>query len=50
MEFGYRFTNFTGNQATYDTFLNLQQGPRLMDMTLEMRSLNHQGLVSTGFI
>jgi hypothetical protein len=45
VEFGYRFTNFTGNQATYDTFLNLQQGPRLMDMTLEMRSLNHQGLV-----
>jgi hypothetical protein len=45
IEFGYRFTDFTGNQATYDTFVNLQQGPRLLDMTLEMRSLNHQGLV-----
>ena len=45
VEFGYRFTDFTGNQATYDTFVNLQQGPRLLDMTLEMRSLNHQGLV-----
>jgi hypothetical protein len=44
-EFGYRFTDVTGSQATYDTFMNLQQGPRLMDMTLEMRSLNHQGLV-----
>jgi len=45
VEFGYRFTDFTGNRATYDTFVNLQQGPRLLDMTLEMRSLNHQGLV-----
>ena len=45
VEFGYRFTDFTGNQGTYDTFVNLQQGPRLLDMTLEMRSLNHQGLV-----
>ena len=45
LEFGYRFTDFTGSQATYDTFVNLQQGPRLLDMTLEMRSLNHQGLV-----
>ena len=45
IEFGYRFTDFTGNQATYDTFVNLQQGPRLLDMTLQMRSLNHQGLV-----
>jgi hypothetical protein len=45
VELGYRFTDFTGNQATYDTFVNLQQGPRLLDMTLEMRSLNHQGLV-----
>jgi hypothetical protein len=44
-EFGYRFTDITGSQATYDTFSNLQQGPRLLDMTLEMRSLNHQGLV-----
>ena len=44
VEFGYRFTDFTGSQATYDTFVNLQQGPRLLDMTLEMRSLNHQGV------
>ena len=25
--------------------MNLQQGPRLLDMTLEMRSLNHHGLL-----
>jgi hypothetical protein len=45
VEFGYRFTNFTGSQASYDTFVNLQQGPRLLDMTLEMRSLNHHGFL-----
>lgn len=43
VEFGYRFTDFTGNQQTYDTFVNLQQGPRLLDLTLEMQSLNHHG-------
>ena len=43
VEFGYRFSDFTGNQATYSTFVNLQQGPRLLDFTTEMRSLNHQG-------
>ena len=43
VEFGYRFTDVTGSQATYDTFVNLQQGPRLLDFTTEMRSLNHEG-------
>jgi hypothetical protein len=44
VEFGYRFTDVSGSQATYDTFVNLQQGPRLLDFTTEMRSLNHQGV------
>src|SRR6201990_1706278 len=43
VEFGYRFTDVTGSQTTYDTFVNLQQGPRLLDFSTEMRSLNHQG-------
>ena len=43
VEFGYRFTDVTGSQATYDTFVNLQQGPRMLDFTTEMRSLNHEG-------
>src|SRR5258705_2123838 len=43
VEFGYRFTDVTGSQTTYDTFVNLQQGPRLLDFTTEMRSLNHEG-------
>jgi hypothetical protein len=45
VEFGYRFTDITGNTQTYDTFVNLQQGPRLLDFTTEMTSLNHQGLL-----
>jgi hypothetical protein len=44
VEFGYRFTDVSGSQATYDTFVNLQQGPRLLDFTTEVRSLNHQGV------
>jgi hypothetical protein len=43
VEFGGRFTNFTGNQNTYKTLVNLQDGPRLLNFTAEMRSLNHHG-------
>src|SRR5581483_2068433 len=42
-EFGYRFTDFTGDQGTYDTFVDLRQGPRLLDFTTEMKSLHPQG-------
>lgn len=45
IELGYRFTDFTGNTAVYDTFVNLNQGPRLYGQSLEMRSLNHSGLL-----
>ena len=38
-------TGSTGNQDTYDTFVDLGAGPRLLDYTLDMRSLNHQGLL-----
>jgi len=43
VEFGYRFTDVVGNQQTYDTFVNLQQGPRLLDFSTDMNSLNHHG-------
>ena len=33
-----------GNQDTYDTFINLGSGVRLFNYTLDMRSLNHQGV------
>ncbi len=44
-EFGYRFEDDRGNASVYDTFVNQQQGPRLLEQTLSMRSLNHQGIL-----
>jgi hypothetical protein len=41
IEFGGRFTSVGGDFQSYDTFVNLQQGPRLLGFTMEMRSLNH---------
>jgi hypothetical protein len=43
VEFGYRFTSISGNEQTYDTFVNLQQGPRLLDFSTDMNSLDHRG-------
>jgi len=43
VEFGGRFVDVTGDTQSYDTFINLQQGPRLLGFATEMRSLNHQG-------
>src|SRR4029077_7105360 len=43
IEFGGRFTSIGGDTQTYDTFVNLQQGPRLLGFTAEMNSLNHHG-------
>jgi hypothetical protein len=42
-ELGYRFVNTNGSQAIYDTFVNQRQGPRVLDQTLNVRSLNHLG-------
>lgn len=41
IEFGGRFVDVSGDGQTYNTFVNLQQGPRLLGFTVEMRSLNH---------
>jgi len=45
VEFGYRGNWINGNQDTYDTFINLGSGVRLFDYTLDMRSLDHNGLL-----
>jgi hypothetical protein len=42
-EFGYRFRTDDGNRHVYNTFVNLNPGPRLLEHSLEMRSLNHAG-------
>jgi len=43
IEFGYRFTSIDGDEQAYDTFVNLQQGPRLLGFTTEANSLDHHG-------
>jgi opacity protein-like surface antigen len=43
IEFGYRFSDVTGDHQAYNTFVNLEQGPRLLDFSTEMNSLNHRG-------
>ena len=45
IEFGYRANEINGNMDTYDTFVNLGSGVRLFDYSLEMRSINHNGLL-----
>ena len=44
IEFGYRDSMIGGNLNNYNTFENLSSGFRLFDYTLNMRSINHQGL------
>ena len=45
VELGYRANGVTGSGDMYDTLVNLQTGPRLLDQTLSMQSLDHQGLL-----
>src|SRR5215472_886651 len=35
IEFGGRFTNLSGDFQAYNSFVNLQQGPRLLGFTME---------------
>jgi hypothetical protein len=44
VEFGYRWNGINGNNDTYDTFVNLGSGFRLLDYSLDMRSLDHNGI------
>ncbi len=43
VEVGYRSTDVSGSGDMYDTLVNLQTGPRFLDQTLSMQSLDHQG-------
>lgn len=44
-EFGVRIVGIDGNQAVYNTFVNQYTGPRMLDYSLEVRSLNHAGSI-----
>jgi hypothetical protein len=43
VEFGYRSTDISGNLANYNTFVALNDGVRLFEQSLDIRSLNHAG-------
>jgi hypothetical protein len=43
IEFGGRITSISGDKQTYNTMVNLQDGPRLLNFTTEMRSLDQHG-------
>jgi hypothetical protein len=45
IELGYRSSEVTGSADMYDTLVNLQTGPRILDQTLTMQSADHQGLL-----
>ena len=45
IEVGARFIGQDGNTAVYDTFVNLQTGPRILEQSLNMRSRDHDGLL-----
>jgi len=45
IELGGRAVGVSGSGDMYDTLVNLQSGPRFLDETLSMRSLDHQGLL-----
>src|SRR5580692_2943862 len=45
IELGYRSTDVTGSGDMYDTLVNLHTGPRILDQTLTMQSVDHQDLL-----
>ena len=45
VELGYRSPDVSGSGDMYDTLVNLQTGPRILDQTLTMQSVDHQGLL-----
>jgi hypothetical protein len=45
VEFGYRDSLISGNLNNYNTFENLNSGVRLFDYTVDMRSIDHRGIL-----
>ena len=44
-DIGGRYSSVTGSGDMYDTLVNQQSGPRVLDQTLSMQSLDHEGLL-----
>src|SRR5215813_5665025 len=49
-EFGGRISDFTGNPATWSSFVNLGTGPRLLEYSLDMHSPTHTGVLFDDFL
>jgi hypothetical protein len=45
LELGVQIVGVGGSSSMYDTLVNLQTGPRILEQSLNMRSLNHEGLI-----
>ncbi len=45
VEVGYRSSDVTGSGDMYDTLVNQHTGPRFLDQSLSMQSLDHQGVL-----
>jgi len=43
IEVGGRIVDAEGSQAVYDTFVNLHSGPRVLDYSLRLHSIDHSG-------
>lgn len=43
VDLGWRFVGKSGNEDVYSTFVNLQQGPRILSQSFEAHSINHHG-------
>jgi len=44
-EIGYRSSDVSGSTDMYDTLVNLQTGPRILDQTISMQSVDHMGFL-----
>jgi hypothetical protein len=44
-EFGGRIAAFNGNRGMWDSYVNLDSGPRLLEQTLDLHSASHTGLL-----
>jgi hypothetical protein len=47
IDFGGRITSVSGSEAMYDTLVNQQSGPRILEQSLTMMSISHQDIFDT---
>ncbi len=45
IELGYRASDTTGSDAMYDTLVDQHGGPRILEQSLSMQSVEHQGML-----